>query len=403
MSIDLRKVSLRMKFMKFQDIRDNGLLLYEYIRGSKAHGIDTPESDTDTGGVFMCPPESLLGLKSGYQEQIQSEKSDDVWYELDKYFGLVLKSNPTMLESLFIPEKWILYESPLFHRIKEHRDKFITKRCFAPFGGYAVSQIHKARSLGKKISMPLVERKTPLDFTYTFLNQGSQPILSWLRGYGLKLEFCGLNKIPHMNDMYGLYYDWGKHLDMFPEDEEILKKSKKILSPEDSWGILHYRGLVTEDISNTTQLRLSSIDDKHSKPLCHVSFNSNGFQKHCREYKEYKEWEKERNPIRYKSNLEKSYDSKNMCECFRIMQMCIEIAKGQGVLVDRRDIDRDFLLSVKAHKYEYSEILEILDKKKIEMDEAIKASTIPEAPDKEFFSDLLLDIRKEQMKKWLTL
>ena len=50
------------------------------------------------------------------------------------------------------------------------------------------------------------------------------------------------------------------------------------------------------------------------------------------------------------------------------MQMCIEIARGEGIKV-RRDEDRQFLLDVKHHKYEYEEIIKKLDEKKIEMDE----------------------------------
>ena len=58
------------------------------------------------------------------------------------------------------------------------------------------------------------------------------------------------------------------------------------------------------------------------------------------------------------SNLTKSYDAKNMCECFRLMHCGIEIANGQGYIVDRNGIDADFLLDVKNHKYEYEELMD---------------------------------------------
>lgn len=81
---------------------------------------------------------------------------------------------------------------------------------------------------------------------------------------------------------------------------------------------------------------------------------------------------------------------------FRLIAMCTEIANGEGFNVDRTDIDRDFLLNVKNHKYEYDEIIEKLEQKKSEMDTAISKSTLPDEVDIDFVNDLLLKIRKMQ-------
>lgn len=65
-----------MKKYTFDDIREKGLLLYEYVRGSHAYGLQKPDgtSDIDTGGIYMAPAEQLLGLGLDYQDQIASEK-----------------------------------------------------------------------------------------------------------------------------------------------------------------------------------------------------------------------------------------------------------------------------------------------------------------------------------------
>ena len=81
----------------------------------------------------------------------------------------------------------------------------------------------------------------------------------------------------------------------------------------------------------------------------------------------------------------------------RLINMCIEIARGEGFKVDRRGIDRDFLLDVKNHKYEYEDVISILDRKKLEMDEAIERSTLPDEIDIEFVNNMLLKIRKNQL------
>ncbi|MCD8206601.1 MAG: nucleotidyltransferase domain-containing protein [Bacteroidales bacterium] len=53
-----------MKTYTFDDIRKEGLLIYEYIRGSHAYGLQKPDgtSDIDTAGVYIEPVDQLLGL-----------------------------------------------------------------------------------------------------------------------------------------------------------------------------------------------------------------------------------------------------------------------------------------------------------------------------------------------------
>lgn len=456
-----------MKKETFESIRKKGLLIYEYMRGSHSYGLNTPESDVDTGGVYLAPAEQLLGLGLDYQDQVESETHDDVWFEMNKFMRLLLSSNPTVLESLFIPDDCILYEHPIMTEIKKHRDKFITKKCFDSFGGYAISQIRKARGLNKKIVNPVTERKGPLDFAYTFFRQGSTKIENWLEHRGLYQKYCGLVNIPNMDMTMGVYYDWGNHFlnekvslfnlldgyNLFEEDGTIplIKERKRFVSKiDEAYNVsdislaheyeiellaidhdiyftqlgnmvrficdfykvsvddgtfekwfkeqkpIGYKGMVGEDnLSN--ELRLSSVS-KGEEPICKMYYNKDGYSQHCREYKEYKEWEEKRNPVRYKSNLNKNYDAKNMLHSFRLLQMCIEIAKGEGFHSDRRGRDREFLLDVKNHKYEYEEIIDMLDKKKCEMDEAIAESNIPDDIDVEFVNQLLIDIRKKQLK-----
>ncbi|MCD8296607.1 MAG: nucleotidyltransferase domain-containing protein, partial [Prevotella sp.] len=196
--------------LDFKQITDSNLLLYRYVRGSHAYGIATETSDMDEGGVYMCPLYQLNGLGFDYQDQVSDAKADKVWLELNKFMRLLVKSNPTVLESLFIPENYILYEHPIMSRIKEHRDEFISKECFDSFYGYGVSQIKKCRGLNKKINNPVTERLWPLDFCYTFYGQGSSKIRNWLEYRGLDQKYCGLVNIPNMHDVYGCYYDWGR-------------------------------------------------------------------------------------------------------------------------------------------------------------------------------------------------
>ena len=100
-----------MKKLTIEDLRKNGWIAYEYRRGSHMYHLNVATSDEDTGGVFICPKSYLYGLRSEYPEQVADEKNDTVFYEFGRWIELLLKSNPTALESLFAPEDCIIGEA----------------------------------------------------------------------------------------------------------------------------------------------------------------------------------------------------------------------------------------------------------------------------------------------------
>jgi predicted nucleotidyltransferase len=392
----------------FEIIRNDGRLLYEYIRGSHLYGLNTPDSDVDTSGVFISTKEQLLGC-FGYKPQVSDTRHDTTWFEVGELVRLLLKSNPTVLESLFVPEDKILVKpSPLLADLFANKNEFITKQCFNPFIGYAIDQIKKARGLNKKITNPVYERLTPFDFAYTFYKQGSTKISDWLENRGLNKDFCGLVHIPNMHDTYGVYYDWGAHFEannIKTFDDFISKNIRTANFAMDFYGAMfcenwfeenkdvkHYRGMCLE---NSTDMRGSSVS-KGEKPIVYMVYNESGYKDHCRKYKEYKEWEKNRNPKRYESNLDKNYDSKNLCHTMRLVHMGYEIATGQGIILDREKAgDKEFLMNIRNHKYEYDELMEIVEADKVKLDKAIANSTIKEKIDTDLVNDVLINIRKK--------
>ena len=398
--------------MTIEELRNSGLIAYEYKRGSHMYHLNTETSDEDFGGVFFCPKKMLLGLRGRYEEQVSDSKSDVVFYEFGRWLELLLKSNPTVLEGLFAPEDCIVGEvHPAVRKILDNRELFLSKECFKTFYGYAVSQISKARGLNKKIVNPVTERKDILDFCYTFNDQGSLPIKKFLAENGLDQKYCGLVNIPNMSDgdssIYGVYYDFAAYFKFenvdwardwyngnslykkfFPSVSEQLSIQKRIEDKE----FFHYGGIVHPDeIEKSNTVRLSSVP-KGEKPICFMAYNKNGYMRHCRDYKDYKEWEKNRNPVRYESNLGHNYDAKNVMHCMRLVRMAKELAQGKGFNVVRT-WDRDYLLDIRNHKFEYEDVMAQLEKEKLEMEEAIKSCTLPERVDFDKVNDLLYDVR----------
>ena len=394
-----------MKNYTIDYLREHNLIIYEYKRGSHLYHLNVETSDEDFGGVFVCPKEDLIGLRSSYVEQVSDEKNDTVFYELGRWLELLLKANPTVLESLFAPEDCIIKTCPIIDEIRKNRDMFVSRECFNTFYGYGISQIGKARGLNKKIVNPVTERKDILDFCYTFKNQGSQPIKDFLKEHNLDQKYCGLVNIPNMKDVCGVYYDFAAYFKFenvpFATKRDILNDFKftnsewnRINSRIENKEFFHYSGIVHPDeITKSNTVRLSSVP-KDEMPICFMTYNKDGYITHCREYKEYKEWEQKRNPVRYESNLDKNYDSKNMMHCIRLVRMAKELAQGKGFNVVR-DADRQYLLDVRNHKFEYDEVMEQVNKEVDEMKLAMETTSLPEKIDYDKVNQLLIKVRKE--------
>lgn len=394
-------------------LKQHNMIAYEYIRGSHAYGTNVETSDQDIGGVFICPPDMLMGLRDNYVEQVDDERHDTVYYELGRWMELLMKSNPNALESLFVPEGCIVGNvHPAVQMILDNRDKFVTKACLPALLGYGFAQIQRAKGLKKKINMPEnFQRKDILDFCYTFKNQGSQPIKEFLEKNNLDQKYCGLVNIPNMKDMYGVYYDFASYFKFENIDwydvsfqsggikypySKFLKDSEhdEIRKRIEDKKFFHYSGIVhPDDITKSNTVRLSSIP-KDEVPICFMVYNKDAYEVHCRDYKEWLEWKTNRNPVRYENNKGHNYDSKNLMHTIRLMEMGVELAEGKGFNVRRTGDDVKHLLDIRNHVMSYEEIMKEAEDLKAKFDEAVKTTKLLEQIDNEYVNNLLLEARK---------
>lgn len=144
-------------------------IIYKVKVGSHAYGTNIPESDEDFKMIYLQKPEDVLNY--GYQEQVNLSK-DCTAYELRRFIELCCTGNPTMLELLYSPEDCVVFKHPIFDLILDNRNKFLSKSCRWSFGGYAISQIEKAKGLNKKMNWEKdrVIRRNPIDFCYVVLD-----------------------------------------------------------------------------------------------------------------------------------------------------------------------------------------------------------------------------------------
>jgi hypothetical protein len=118
--------------------------LWPFIRfrsvvGSRAYGLERPDSDTDRRGFYLPPADQHWSLES-VPEQLESSAEECYW-ELGKFVRLALKANPTVLECLYSP----IVETclPPADALLAIRDRFLSKRAHQTYGAYVDSQFAK--------------------------------------------------------------------------------------------------------------------------------------------------------------------------------------------------------------------------------------------------------------------
>ncbi len=400
--------------------------LYLVVRGSHSYGTNIETSDVDYSGVFIQPLEDILGNK--YVEQINDDKNDIVIYELRRFLEMCAINNPNILELLNTPEDCVVYKDPIFDEILANKESFITKQCGNTLGGYAKTQIGKARGLNKKQNweMDKVTRKDILDFCYVIENEKSIPWKKWNEDKEYDEKFIGAVNIPNARDTYALFYDMlssnlfgnepmengdllierlkleGKALGLgykglvkvgsttFSRDPLTTNMSEEELVRLEK----HFENEANKNLGISNQLRLSSIP-KGEKSICTIVYNKDGYSQHCKDFREYEEWLTKRNVQRYVDvkNHNQKVDGKNLMHCFRLVGMSREIAEGKGVIV-RRDNAAE-LLSIRRGEVDLNTLIERVEKEIIEIDELYKTCDLPEKVDKELINSLIIKIRKE--------
>jgi len=349
--------------MTIQQLKNQNLLLFEAISGSRAYGTDLPHSDTDLRGVFIMPKADFYGMSEIIQ--VNDATNDEVYYELGRFLELLSKSNPNMLEMLAMPPDCVQYRHPLFERLQV--TDFLSKQCQQTFAGYAMSQVKKARGLNKKIVNPMGKRrKSILEFCYIIEGHGSIDLQDWLSKNNFQQEHCGLVKIDHFSNIYAVFYDKNKE-----------------------YG---FKGIMKKEEAN--EVLLSSVP-KGVDSVAIMSFNKDGYQVYCKDYRNYWDWVDKRNTERYANTVEhgKNYDAKNMMHTFRLLDMAAEIAEKKQVFVRRPN--RDFLLKIRKGDFEYAELLKRAVAKIAEIETLYAKSDLPEKPNLEKINQLLVEIREE--------
>jgi len=358
---------------------ENKKIIYEIVSGSTCYGLNTPESDIDIRGVYLDSQEDFTWNKS---EQVSDKRSDIVYYEFSKFIRLLSNGSPEMIEFLFTPKEHVRICDPLFQKIIDNKDLFMSQRLFHSFSGYAYAQISKAKGQNKKWHLEkkfgdTLESPQIIDYCYYFdkTNKGKPIPFSklmednnkWVGSW--KYSVAGME---HTSNIYRLYIKY-----------DVFDTSQKI----------------TTFIKNNA-IACSAIPKEDEDVFAgFVIVNYDAFKQDSRDFKQYREWVDNRNIKRWQTQLsgEVSYDQKNMLHSIRLLKSSINIFKKGYPIIQWTGVDKDFLMGIRQGKHEHDYLIkscEELNKKLIDMDKSI----LLEKPNHKKINELMKEIYNEYWK-----
>ena len=126
-------------------------IIHLFVGGSELHGAKVGATDDlDLYGVFLDPPEVVLGL-SPRRHFVWSTATDDrrngpddvdlTLYSLPRWAELAAKGNATALHFLFADATATSHD--LWRRVQAQRELFLSRKSAAQFLGFADSQLRR--------------------------------------------------------------------------------------------------------------------------------------------------------------------------------------------------------------------------------------------------------------------
>lgn len=123
--------------------------------GSHAYGLANEHSDVDTMRVIVQPTSRLVGINKPPEPVTHRTDPDVTEYELGHLIGLLLKSNPTVTEILWLPEDCYRDVSALGRELIEMRSHLLSaKHVREAYMGYVNSQVKLVARLADRDEVP---------------------------------------------------------------------------------------------------------------------------------------------------------------------------------------------------------------------------------------------------------
>lgn len=331
-------------------------MIVKHYAGSRAYGTALPSSDVDVRGIFCADPINIRTPFFPVRECTDVKEEDTKYYELAHFMKLCLDCNPNIIETLWVDEEDIIFETPAYEMLRENRGYLLSTKLAHTFSGYAYSQLKRIIGHNKFINQHQPE-EPPKPYQFLTIVQWftvESHIRSDVKEFRNNYRF-----IPYGNDMYGVYPAYGYQL----------------------W-----------DDNGQINANFEGDRTKFGVPVLLVKYNKEVYKQAKEKHEQYWAWKKNRNEVRSELEEKYGYDTKHAMHLVRLMRMGIEALRDGKIIVKRPDAEE--LLSIRNGAWTYDEIINYAN----EIDYEIKNkwynnSILPKKPDIKFAARLLMDIQ----------
>jgi len=348
------------------DVKDH--TIFRTLTGSRVYGTHNKDSDYDYRGVCIPPHRYWLGYASRF-EQYAPKEVDEVIYGLSKFLHLAAQNNPNIIELMWIPEKYWTDSSGYWERLVEHRDWFLSKKCFHSYRGYSHSQMRRMRSHREWLMKG--ELKEPKREDFGLRDRRELPTET-------------------VNAAQELIR---RHLNKYPIEEELSGIAK-----DAAMGVRH---MLRNFLEHTLSLTMQEVEEKSwvaaGKALgfddnfLEVLRQEKLYQKARKEYKSWLHWKKERNPRRKESEEKYGYDSKHATHLARLLINCREILTEKTIHVECVEAE-SVLLPIKRGEWSYEKLMRWEGEISAELEELHQTSDLQHAPRRNKIEELGIQI-----------
>jgi predicted nucleotidyltransferase len=353
---------------------------------TESFGTNVPESDVDYRGVFSISSDAYFCLNRPL-EQVSDEKNDTTYYTVFRFLELACAGNPNILELLWSPDDCVLKTSDMWEQIKAIRKTFITKSVLDSFGGYAVTQIKKAKGQNKLINNPMPERKpTKVDFCWIVPMQAES--------FDLASGACEIR-----NAIHGTFPNH-KIIGEVIEPPQMPFRPRKVSESDYRYALSFYECAAVEHCVNTYRLYYYGsgakgifrgdesadivpssipIEDEYKRFKGLLIYHKDAYERELKLWKQYWDWRENRNEARWidQENKKLDYDGKNMMHCLRLLYSGENILKNGEPLVRFEGERLQWLKDIRAGKLQYEEILAEAEKRLAALNAAKQTCALP--------------------------
>lgn len=341
--------------------------IYLTIHGSHAYGLSRPDSDIDIRGIATPPKSVLLGILDNFEQAEFSDPYDCVIFDIRKFIKLALNCNPNVIELLFTEPECHIIREPVFEKLFDIRNEFISKKARYTFAGYARAQLLKINRHRKWILYPFTKQPERSD-------------------YGLPDN----KKLIPAHKLQEIESQIEKKINEWEFDTTGLDNALAINIKNKIYDILIDLKINQEEYY-IYAARAIGLDDN----LLDAFKKERAYTSALKEWRSYKKWQNERNRERYEMEVKYGFDCKNALHLVRLYKQCIELLSTGNLIVKRRDAEE--LKAVKNGYWKYEELIEWADKQDKILDELYKSSLIKREPNRKVVNNTLINLLEEKV------